>query len=171
MNKAIDKLLGIMAFFAGVLLLFVTFSISYTIFSRITGLSSPLWVLQCNEYALLWITFLGTAWVLKRDKHVSIDLVTGRLSPKKQSWFRLFHSLLGMLLCLVFLWYGTRVTIEQFQRGVVDVQAVDVPKYIILMVIPIGFFALVLQFARQFFTTADRLRRTPENDFSMDQGS
>lgn len=167
----IDKLLGIMVFFAGMLLLFVTFSISYTIFSRITGLSSPLWVLQYNEYALLWITFLGTAWVLKRNKHVSIDLVTGRLSQKKQSWFRLFHSLLGMVLCLVFLWYGAWVTIEQFQRGVVDVQAVDVPKYLILMVIPIGFLALVLQFVRQFFTTAKQLRRTPENDFSMDQGS
>lgn len=160
-----------MAFFAGALLLFVTFSISYTIFSRITGLSPPLWVLQYNEYALLWITFLGTAWVLKRNKHVSIDLLTGRLSPKKQSWFRLFHSLLGIVLCLVFLWYSAWVTIEQFQRKVIDVQAVDVPKYIILMVIPIGFFALVLQFARQFFTTAKRLGRTPENDFSMDQGA
>lgn len=152
-----DKLLNFMAFLSGALLLFVTFSIGYTIFSRALGLSSPVWVVQFNEYALLWITFLGTAWVLARGKHVSIDLLTGRFSLRKQCWFRLFHSILGTVLCTVFLWYGFRVTTEQYQRGIIDVQAVDVPKYLILMVIPMGFFLLILQFLRQLVQTSKEL--------------
>ncbi len=169
MNKGIDKLLDFMAFIAGVLLLFVTFSISYTIFSRAIGLYTPVWIVQFNEYALLWVTFLGTAWVLSRGKHVSIDLLTGRFSKEKKSWFRLFHGLLGTIVCLIFLWYGFWVTLGQYQRGIIDVQAVDVPKYLILMIIPIGFFFLVIQFVRQFFNTLKQLGHGPEKTESVDK--
>lgn len=170
LNKAIDTLLALMALFAGMLLLFIAFTISYSILSRITGLPSLLWILQFNEYALLWITFLGTAWVLKRNKHVSIDLVTGRVSRSSQTWFRLFHCLLGMVLCMIFLWYSGYTTFEQYQRNVIDVQAIDISKYIILIIIPIGFFALVVEFARQFFVTLKEVRSLSKNHSSTDQG-
>jgi len=148
-----------MAFIAGFLLLFVTFSISYSILSRMAGLYSPVWIVQFNEYALLWITFLGTAWALARNKHVSIDLLTSRLSQRKKLYAELFHGLLGTFICLVFSWYGCGVILGQFKRGIIDVQAVDVPKYLILMIIPIGFILLIIQFLRQFFTTLKKITR------------
>ncbi len=159
MGKFFDNLLNSMAFIAGGLLLFVTFSISYAILSRMTGLYSPVWIVQFNEYALLWITFLGTAWALARNKHVSIDLLTGRLSKPKKRYAELFHGILGTMICMVFSWYGYWVTMGQFKRGIIDVQAVDVPKYLILMIIPIGFTLLVIQFLRQFFTTFKKITR------------
>ncbi len=159
MDKFFEKLLNSMAFIAGFLLLFVTFSISYTIFSRMAGLYSPVWIVQFNEYALLWITFLGTAWLLARNKHVSIDLLTSRFSNRKKLYFKLFHGVLGTILCLIFSWYGYWVTLGQFKRGIIDVQAVDVPKYLILVIIPIGFTLLVLQFSRQFIKTLKELTR------------
>ena len=158
-----------MAFIAGFLLLFITFSISYTIFTRVAGVSSPVWIVQFNEYALLWITFLGTAWVLARGKHVSIDLLTGRFSPRKKSYFSLFHGMLGTIICLVFLWYGFWVVLEQFQRGVIDVQAIDVPKYLVLMIIPIGFLFLVMQFIRQFFNTLKKFDKDTEKNEAVDE--
>ncbi len=167
LNKFIDNLLAFMAFIAGCLLLFVTFSISYSIFSRAVGLASPVWIVQFNEYALLWITFLGTAWVLARDKHVSIDLLTRRFSQRKKSCFRLFHGILGTIVCLVFLWYGFWTTLGQFQRGVIDVQAVDVPKYLILIIIPLGFLFLVIQFMRQFFNTLKRFGKDSKHKGSQ----
>jgi len=42
--------------------------------------------------------------------------------------------------------------------GIIDVKAVDVPKYLILMIIPIGFFVLSLQFLRQIFRALRTLR-------------
>jgi TRAP-type C4-dicarboxylate transport system permease small subunit len=55
-----------------------------------------------------------------------------------------------MGLCAVLCWYGTLTTIENFQRKVIHVQAVDVPMAYLLFVIPLGFFLLVLQFVRDF---------------------
>jgi len=158
LDKIMDKLLAFLAMMAGLLLLFITFSISYTIFTRAVNLPTPVWILQFDEYSLLWMTFLGTAWALARNKHVSVDLITGRLKERTRDFLALFHSVLGAAVCAVLLRYGTSVTWSQFQRGVTDVQAVDVPKYLILVVIPLGFLVLVLQFVRQFFSTLRKFR-------------
>lgn len=154
----LDKLLSFLAALAGLLLLFVTFSISYAILARFVGFASPVWVVQFNEYALLWITFLGTAWLLARDKHVSIDLITRLLPAFGQAILNLLHNAAGAVLCAVFTWYGTLLTWDQFQRGVTDVQAIDFPKYLVLAVIPLGFFLLTLQFLRKFIAILGGLR-------------
>jgi TRAP-type C4-dicarboxylate transport system permease small subunit len=151
-GRVLDQLLAFLAALAGLLLLFVTFSISYTILARFVGFASPVWVVQFNEYALLWMTFLGTAWLLTKDKHVSIDLVTRLLPVFGRVILSLLHNAVGAILCAVFTWYGTLVTWDQFQRGVTDVQAIDFPKYLVLAVIPLGFFLLAVQFLRRFIS-------------------
>jgi TRAP-type C4-dicarboxylate transport system permease small subunit len=154
----LDKLLAFLAGLAGLLLLFITFSISYTILARFVGFASPVWVVQFNEYALLWLTFLGTAWLLAKDKHVSIDLVTRLLPVYGRVILSLLHNLAGAVLCAVFTAYGAMVTWDQFHRGVTDVQAVDFPKYLVLSVIPLGFFLLTVQFLRRFVSILVKLR-------------
>lgn len=161
LGRILDKLFNWMAVLAGLLLLFICFSICYSILTRSLSLSSPVWILQFNEYSLLWITFLGTAWTLVRGRHVSVDLLTGRLGERTGIYFRLFHGILGTVVCVVLLWYGSATTWGHFQNGITDVKAVDVPKYLILVVIPIGFFLLTLQFVRQFFSTVKELRGEP----------
>ena len=157
-GRVLDKLLAFLAGLAGLLLLFITFSISYAILARFVGFASPVWVVQFNEYALLWLTFLGTAWLLAKDKHVSIDLVTRLLPVYGRVILSLLHNLAGAVLCAVFTGYGALVTWDQFHRGVTDVQAIDFPKYLVLMVIPLGFFLLTAQFLRRFISILGKFR-------------
>ena len=51
------------------------------------------------------------------------------------------------------------VTWDQFQRGVTDVQAIDFPKYLVLSVIPLGFFLLTVQFLRRFISNLVKCRK------------
>jgi TRAP-type C4-dicarboxylate transport system permease small subunit len=157
--KLLDRVIGALAAAAGVLLLFITFSISYTILARFIDFPTPVWVVQFNEYALLWITFLGAAWLLKRGKHVSIDLLTSQVSPRRRPMLDLVHSAMGFGLCGILFWYAARVTWGQFQRGVTDVQAVDVPKCLVLMVIPVGFLLLDAQFLLNLLGALRKMRR------------
>ena len=150
-SRILDRVFNVMAVLSGLLLLFMTFSISYSIFARLVGIAEPIWTVQFNEYALLWMTFLGSAWVLSRRKHVSMDVVTSRLKPPALGIMDRIHGLMGIGVCGVLFWYGAAVTWDQFQRGVTEVQAVDVPKFLILMVIPFGFLTLGVQFARNLF--------------------
>lgn len=153
MGKSIDYVVKLGAIAAGLLLVFVTVSIGYTIFARGVGLSSPLWTVQFNEYALLWITFLGTAWVLGQNRHVAIDLATRGLNPRTKAIFDILHSVVGFGLCAVIFWFGLLTVWSMFQRGVTDVGTVDVPKYLVLAAIPLGFLLLTLQFIRRAFTS------------------
>ena len=158
MARILDYILTILAVLAGLLLLFITFSIAYTIFARFLNIPGPVWAVQFTEYSLLWMTLLGTAWALKRHKHVSVDLITSRLSAKTKIYYDLAHGVMGIAVSGVLCWYGTIITWGQYQRGVVDIQVVDMPKYLILLIIPVGFLFLVGQFLRQFLTDLKRLK-------------
>lgn len=148
MTKALDRIFDFLAVVISIILVFMTLTIGYAIFARAVGLPGPLWIVQFNEYAMLFATFLGAAWLLSKKKHVSVELVVSRFSKRTQKVFEIIHSLLGMGLCAILCWYGTLTTIENFTRKVIHVQAVDVPMAYILFVIPLGFLLLFLQFVR-----------------------
>lgn len=152
MGKLIDYICNFFAIAAAALLILVTMLIGYVIFARAVGIGSPAWAVQFTEYSLLWITFLGTAWVLAKGRHISIDLVAGRLKPRTRAILDITHSLVGCGVCAVLCWFGFVTVWSMVQRGVTDVQVVDVAKYKILLIIPVGFLLLALQFFRKAVT-------------------
>jgi TRAP-type C4-dicarboxylate transport system permease small subunit len=162
LSRFLDGILTGMAVLAGLFLLFITFSISYSIFTRAAGFQSPVWTIQFNEYSLLWMTFLGSAWVLSRRKHVAVDVVTSHLGPEGRRGADVVHSLLGVAVCGVLCWHSSLMTLNLFQRGVTDVQAVDMPKYLILVVIPMGFLVLTAQFFRNLAMALGRGKPSPQ---------
>jgi C4-dicarboxylate transporter DctQ subunit len=169
-EKIIDKILTALGVIPAILLLFMVFSTSFTIFARFLGFSGFVWGVQFTEYALLWMTLLGATWVLKRNKHVTVDLITGLLKERSKAYFDLIHSVMGFAVCVVLCWYGALVSWGQYQRGVVDIQVVDVPKYLVLVVIPASFFFLSLEFVRKFLTSLKAIRRRKTKSF-MGKGS
>jgi TRAP-type C4-dicarboxylate transport system permease small subunit len=150
MVKILDRICVVFSVVSALLLLFITFSIGYSIFARFVKISSPVWIVQFNEYSLLWMTFLGTAWVLSADKHVSINLVVERLGRGAGKVLGLVNCVLGMGLCGVLGWYGFFTTRETFVRKVIDVQAIDIPKAWILVIIPVGFLLTFFKFMHKF---------------------
>jgi FtsH-binding integral membrane protein len=68
---------------------------------------------------------------------------------------------MGIVVSGILCWYGTVVTWGQYQRGVMDIQVVDMPKYLILIIIPLGFLFLVGQFFRNFLTDLKRVKDFP----------
>jgi len=158
MNRVLDRIFDFLAVVISVILVFTTLSIGYAIFVRALNLPGPVWIVQFNEYAMLFATFLGSAWLLSKRKHVSIELIVSRFSRRGQKVFDLIHSLMGMGLCAILCWYGTLTTVENFQRNVINVQAVDVPMAYVIFVIPLGFFFLFLQFTRNFLVGMKELK-------------
>ena len=150
MVRMLNRICSAMAVLGGLLLLFITFSIAYSIVTRKLNLPTPIWVVQFNEYALLWVPFLATAWILSRNQHVSVQFLVQYLGRKGRKVLDIIHSLVGMILCGVFCWYGIYTTWDHYVRGVIDVASVDVPKAYVLVIIPVGFFFLTLQFLSKF---------------------
>jgi len=145
-----DRTLDIMAFFAGVLLLFAVASVGVGIVMR--SLGNPLgWVFEVSSYILLYVTFLVAAWTLRLEGHVHIDIVINQLKPRTQSVFHIITSAIGVLIALALTWYGAKVTYDFLLSGHFTPSVLEPPKWIFLIIIPIGSLALAIQFIRRTY--------------------
>ena len=82
LERAWDSLLNGLAYFAGLLVVTVTFSVLYEIVARYFFNSPTIWAVDLTEYSLVYITFLGTPWVLRDHAHTRVELVVERLRPR-----------------------------------------------------------------------------------------
>ncbi|MFC1816075.1 TRAP transporter small permease subunit [Thermodesulfobacteriota bacterium] len=106
------------------------------------------WVLETTEYILVFITFIGSAWVLARDGHVKMDLVIARLNIRTQATLNVICHVLGAISCLICTFYSAQATWSHFLRRVTTATVLEIPKAPILSMISIGFLLLSVQFLR-----------------------
>lgn len=144
-----DSILNVFAFLCALLLAFILLSICLEVIMRYF-LNRPLvWVIEMTEYALLYITFLGAAWLLRREGHVTVDILLVRLGPKSQGALGFFSSIIGFIISLVLIWYGADVAWDHYLRGVFKPTVLQFPTAPILAIIPIGSVVLAMQFIRR----------------------
>ena len=62
------------------------------------------WVVEISEVLLLYMTFLATAWLLKEEGHVTIDVLFTRFKPKVQNLLSVIISIIGALVALILVW-------------------------------------------------------------------
>jgi C4-dicarboxylate transporter DctQ subunit len=150
-GTAIDRILDVMSFAAGILLVFSAFSVCAVIFSRYF-LNRPMgWMFEINEYILLFMAFLLAAWVLRKEAHVKMDVVIEKMPPKIQLVCNVAGSILGAMVCLVLTGFGIKVTWYLFQSGTLTPTYLELPKYPFMLVIPFGSFMFMIQFIRRAY--------------------
>jgi C4-dicarboxylate transporter, DctQ subunit len=142
------RLLELLAVVAGLMLAAMAFAIVVDVVVRNLGLQPPAHTLTLTEYGLLYLTMLGAPWLLREKGHVHIELVTAALRPRAR--FRLTRVVyaLCVLTCAVIFWFGLEVTIDHFQRHVVDVRSFDMPRWRLTASIPLSFGLMAIEFAR-----------------------
>jgi C4-dicarboxylate transporter DctQ subunit len=155
-----ERIIGALASMAGVLLLLVALFVCYAVIVRYLGFKPPVWVLQFTEYALLWITFLGAAWLLQKNGHIRIDTLVSKLKPNGLRKMEAIDDVLGFIVAGIIFWFGTLHTLDCYQRGILDVKGVSVPKFALFLIIPLGGLSLAIQFARDFFA---KIRSRPSS--------
>lgn len=153
-----DRVNNIMAALAGVILVFITAAVCYSIFMRFLFTKTTLWLTQTTEYALLWIVFLATTWLLKEKGHITTDIIYVHLNKKNKLYLDGFMSVIGGLACALMLYLGVVHLLDCIVNGVTDVRAVTVPKWTVFIIIPIGSLHLTLQFFRMAWSRFMQIR-------------
>ena len=158
MARAFDKLIAVFFWVAGVLLLFVTVGTCVDVILRYSVNRPIHWMLEITEYAMLYIPFLGAAFVLKEEGHIRIDLVITFLGERLRGWLNVATSFMGGVVMGTYTWFGAQVTLDYFRRGVPSLESLKIPMFLILMIIPIGGFLFSIQFFRQMAGYYRKLR-------------
>ena len=145
-----DRTIDSLAYLADVIIICLMLAVVVGVVMRLIGIP-VLGLFEITEYSLLFITFLGAAWLLKKEGHVKMDILLSRLSARDQTLVNIITSIIGVIICLAVTWYGVRVTLESFQTGYFTQSYLKLPRAPLLAVIPVGGFLLFVQFLRRTY--------------------
>jgi C4-dicarboxylate transporter, DctQ subunit len=156
--RLFDKLLNVMAGLAGTILVFITAAVCYTIGMRFLFTKTTIWIMQTTEYALLWIVFLATTWLLRERGHITTDVIYTHLNEKTKHYLDCIMYVIGGLTCAMMFYLGVLYTYDSIINRVTDVRAVTVPKSAVFIIIPIGSILLTIQFFRMAWSKLINIR-------------
>jgi TRAP-type mannitol/chloroaromatic compound transport system permease small subunit len=109
------------------------------------NLSSNAW-LEIQWYLNSAMFLLVAAYALKRNDHVRIDVIAGRLSPKVQAWIDIVGSLLALLpVSLIILWYSLPSLVNSWSGNEYSSDPGGLIRWPVRLLIPVAFGLLALQ--------------------------
>ncbi|MFH1488426.1 MAG: TRAP transporter small permease [Pseudomonadota bacterium] len=154
----LDRITGFMAFIAGLLLVAAVLIVCFEIFMRYFVQRPQVWTVEVCEYILFSMAFLGAPWLLRMGGHVNIDIFVAQLSPRRKHFMDLMSASVGIIISFIICWFSITTSYECFSTGVLLTKTLNVPKFYFLMIIALGYFFLLLEFARQFIGHLRKLK-------------
>ena len=147
--RVFDRILDIGATLAAAMLIFSMLAVCAAITVRYFLNEPQTWVTDVAAIILLYFTFLTAAWLLRAEGHVKMELVISRLSQRHQSFLNIFTSVVGLAVFSVITFYGAKFTLMYYQMGYYMPTPLETPKFLIILIIPLGSILLVIQFLRR----------------------
>ena len=89
------------------------------------------------------------AWVLKEEGHVTIDILLEQLKPRARSFINSMGSFISAMVCFILAFFGARETWGLYQTGYFTPTELELPKWIINVIIFVGSLLLFIQFFRR----------------------
>lgn len=125
---------------AAVLVCTVNAIIRYTV-----NMSSNAW-LEAQWYLNAAVFMLVAAWALKRNDHVRIDVIFGRLPQRVQAWIDIVGGLFGLLpAALIIAWYSWPSLVSSYEINEYSSDPGGLIRWPMRLLIPIAFMLLAAQ--------------------------
>jgi len=148
--RAFDWLINACAGVACAMLIFQVVSVSVDVTLRYFFDLSYSWIVSINEWSLVYIAFLGAAWLEREGGHTRDDSIIGFLGPWAQQSSEWIGWMIGVGVCAFLVWYGFKVTWNNYTKDVYDFfKLQSVPIFWIYAVIPFGSALWLIQLVRQ----------------------
>lgn len=106
------------------------------------------WSIEIISYLMYVVVILAAPWLLKMNEHVTMDVLKVYLGRTVVRRINVFINLFGCALSLILLYHGLIVTYSLYMCGANIVGVFHLPKYLIIMFLPIMFFLCFFQFIK-----------------------
>jgi len=141
---------------AGVLIILMMIAVVVDVVFRYLLVRPLVGVLEGTEFGLVAICFFGAAWVLKKDRHVKVDIIYNRLNLRNQTLVKTVTCAVGAIALFVIVWFGVVVAYQQFELGYTSNTPLRWPTFPRYIVIAIGSLFLFIQFSRDAYGHLER---------------
>lgn len=103
-------------------------------------------MLEIQWYLFSAIFLFCAAYVLKKNEHIRIDVIAGRLSERAQNWIDVFGILIFLLPMAVIVGYlSWPVFVNAWDSGEMSSNPGGLIRWPVRLMLPIGFALLILQ--------------------------
>jgi TRAP-type mannitol/chloroaromatic compound transport system permease small subunit len=133
-------------------------------------MSSNAW-LEIQWYLFSAIFLLCGAYVLKKNEHIRIDVIAGRLSERGQNWIDVFGILVFLLpMALIVGYLSWPGFVNAWHSGEMSASEGGLVRWPVRLLLPIGFALLILQAFSELVKRIAFLTGQGPNVLSKDTG-
>ena len=136
--KILDALMRILAATLVAATVVITCSAVYYRYVRNSAL---LWPEEIAGYLLVWISFIGAYLALRREGHLSFELLLDRLPQKSGFWIRVSIEVLLILFFGMILVLSVKLISVV---GATHIETADIPQGLFMLVLPIASVGIML---------------------------
>lgn len=102
--------------------------------------------LEVQWYLFAASFLLAAGYTLLQGEHVKVDVLSSRLSKRKQIWIDIFGFACFLTpMSLAVLWFGVPFFLQAFQTGEMSSNAGGLIRWPVYLMMPLGFALLLLQ--------------------------
>ncbi len=144
---------------AGLLLSLV---VLYEVAARYLFNRPTMWVFDTSLILYSMLFIFGATYVLWEQKHIKVDVLYNRWSPRTQRVIdAIFYLVFFFPFVCVMIWFGSKMAYISTVAGEISNSSTwGEPIYLWKWMIPVGFSLLLLQGIAEFVRTIQKLRRT-----------
>jgi C4-dicarboxylate transporter DctQ subunit len=132
------------------------------ILSRFVFHASFAWSEEITRYLLVWTTFFGGAYCVRKGAHVGIEAFTMLLPKKAKKILAIIVMVGGIFLCVVILKFSMDLTTTLFSRNQLS-PAMRIPIAYAYLAVPVGIGLFIVRYIQNIFIAV--------RDFNKDDGA
>jgi len=118
--------------------------------------------LEMQWYLFAILFLMGTAYTLRHDAHVRVDILYTRLGAKGKAWINLLGTVLFLFpFCILMLWVSWPAVANSWAVLEASPDPGGLPRYPIKTVIPIAFLLVMVQGVSMTIRAAATIRDVP----------
>lgn len=112
---------------------------------KVFDTSSNAW-LEIQWYLFAAVFLVCSGYTLLRNEHIRIDIFQANCRPRTKAWIDVFGTIFFLLpMAVLILWTSWPVFLDSYRLGEMSSNAGGLIRWPVKLLIPIGFFFLILQ--------------------------
>ena len=128
--------------------------VSRYIFSHSLGVAD-----EFGAYLLVALSFMGLAYVIKKDAHIKVQVITSRLPSRASDWLRMITLLVFLLFAVISTVLAYDFVVYNYVRDVRSFLTMRTPQWMPMAAMAVGFAMLSLSLMlRLVLTGMEKIR-------------
>ena len=128
--------------------------VSRYIFSHSLGVAD-----EFGAYLLVVLSFMGLAYVIKKDAHIKVQVITSRLPSRASDWLRMITLLVFLLFAVISTVLAYDFVVYNYVRDIRSFLTMRTPQWMPMSAMAVGFAMLSLSLMlRLVLTGMEKIR-------------